>query len=129
MARGGRAILLVTTAVACAAHSGTGGLSCEGLFNPITGKYTQEFSASLDQTYEATLEATKVFEFTAMRYTNDRLGAAVVARRADGTEVALTLRPAGRYWTKVTIGVGWGDERASVQIAQELERRLQLMRR
>ena len=129
MRRGGLAIVLMITAVGCAAYSGTGGLSSEGLYNPVTGNYTQEFSASVDQTYEATREVMKILDLTPVRHTKDRLGAHIAAKRANGAEVEVTIRPKGLAWTEVTIEVGRGNETASVRFAQEMERRLKLMRR
>lgn len=117
-------IVLMITTIACAVYSGTAGLSSPGEFNPLSGNYTQEFSASLDQTWEATLEAVKALELTTVRTAKDQLGAHLLAKRADGTDVELTLRPVGVRETSVKIEVGWGDREASVRIAQELERRL-----
>ncbi|MCH7897690.1 MAG: ABC transporter permease [candidate division NC10 bacterium] len=53
-----------------------------------------------------------------------QLGGRVVARRADGTDVVVTLRPIGLSLTSVLIEVGRGDKQASIRISQELERRV-----
>jgi hypothetical protein len=117
-------IVLMTTAIACAAYSGTAGLSGPGEFNPINGNYTQLFSASLDRTWEAVLQTVKALQLDTLESSKDRSGGHLVAERANGTDVKLTLTPKGARETEVKIEVGWGDKNSSIRIAQELERRL-----
>jgi hypothetical protein len=124
--RSSLAILVVTVMTACATvYSGTGGLSSPGEYNRITGDYTQLFSASLDKTWKATVEALEGLELTIVKRAKDQLGGRVQAVRADGTEVEISSTPQSLALTLVTIEVGRGDEDASIRIAQEIERRLQ----
>lgn len=117
--------LLMTTVSSCTtANFGTPGLSGPGMYNPIIGKYTQEFSVPLDKTWVATLDALKALDLTPVTQAKDQLGGQVLAKRGDGTDVKLILRPDGLFWTRVTIEVGRGEEEASIRIARELERRL-----
>jgi hypothetical protein len=99
-------------------YTGTAGVSGPGEYNRLTGIFTQEFSASLDATWEATIE------LSIAGRAKDQLGGRVVAKRADGTEVEVTLKPRGLTFTFVQIEVGRGDKDASIRISQELERRL-----
>ena len=106
------------------AYTGTAGVSGPGEYNRLTGAFTQEFSASLDATWEATIEAVQALELSIAGRAKDQLGGRVLAKRADGTEVEVTLKPRGLTWTFVQIEVGRGDKDASIRISQELERRL-----
>lgn len=118
-------ILTMTGVTACSTvYSGTGGVSSPGEYNSVTGNFTQEFAASLDDTWDTTLEALEALELTIVRRAKDQLGGRVLAKRADGTDVTVTLRPRGRAMTFVQIEVGRGDKEASIRISQELERRL-----
>ncbi|MFQ5801346.1 MAG: DUF3568 family protein [Candidatus Methylomirabilales bacterium] len=119
-------ILMIAVAAACTTvYSGTGGLSSPGEYSHITGDFKQEFSASLDQTWQAILEALQALELTIVKRAKDQLGGEVVAKRADGSDVTVALRPRGLALTFVEIQVGGGNKEASIRIAQELERRLQ----
>ena len=119
-------VLVVAVMTACATvYSGTAGLSSPGEYNPITGEYTQLFSASLDKTWKVTVEALEGLELTIVKRAKDQLGGRVQAVRADGTEVEINLEPQSLALTLVKIKVGSGDKEASIRIAQELERRLQ----
>ncbi len=118
-------ILTMIVVTACSTvYSGTEGLSSPGKYNRITGNYTQEFSASLDKTWEATLEALNALELTIYLRSKDQLGGRVEAKRADGTDVDVSLTPRGPALTVVVIGLGRKDKNAVIRISQELERRL-----
>ena len=118
-------ILMMGAVTACSTvYSGTSGLSTPAQYNPASGNLTQEFSASLDAMWGATIAALEALELTVVRRAKDQLGGRVVARRADGTDVVVTLRPIGLSLTSVLIEVGRGDKQASIRISQELERRV-----
>ncbi len=118
-------VLLIGIHSCTTANYGSPGISGPGMYNPITGKYTQEFSVPLDRTWALALDALQALEITPVKQVKDQLGGALLAMRADGTGVELTLRADGLAWTKVTIAVGRGEEAAAVRIGQEMERRLQ----
>jgi hypothetical protein len=121
----GCAVLALTGAGGCTTvYSGTAGVSSPGEYNLVTGNYTQEFSASLDQTWDATLEAVQALELNIVGRAKDQIGGRILARRAEGTEVEITLKPRGLALTVVQVEVGWGDRDASIRIGQEVERRL-----
>ncbi len=123
--KGSVLILVMTALTACSTvYSGTGGLSSAAEYNRLTGNLTQEFSAPLDRVWKTTLEALEALELTVVQRTKDQLGGHVVAKRADGTDVEVSLRPRSLELTVVIIEVGRGDREASVRISQELERRL-----
>lgn len=118
-------ILCMTAVTACSTvYSGTGGISSAAEYNRVTGNLTQEFSAPLDKMWETTLASLEALELTVVQRTKDQLGGWVMAKRADGTDVEVSLSPRGLELTVVTIEVGSGDQEASVRISQELERRL-----
>ena len=118
-------IVFMTAVTACSTvYSGTGGISSAAEYNPVTGNLTQEFSAPLDKTWEATLASLEALELTVIQRTKDQLGGRVMAKRADGTDVEVNLSPRGLELTVVVIEVGGGDQEASIRISQELERRL-----
>lgn len=121
----GMVVVMIAAVTACSTvYSGTGGISSAAEYNPVTGNLTQEFSAPLDKTWEATLASLEALELTVIQRTKDQLGGRVMAKRADGTDVEVNLSPRGLELTVVVIEVGGGDQEASIRISQELERRL-----
>lgn len=119
-------ILMVPIVAACSTvYSGTEGLSGPGEFNQFTGRYTQEFLAPFDQTWEAAIRALEALELHIITRTKDRISGHILARRADGTDVNVEMKPRGLAVTLATIQVGWRDRDASIRIAREVERKLQ----
>ena len=118
-------ILMVPVVTACTTvYSGTPGVSGPGEFNQFTGRYTQEFSAPFDQTWEATTRALEALELHIIKRAKDQIGGHILARRADGTDVNVELTPRGLAGTDVSIQVGWRDRDASIRVAKEVERKL-----
>ena len=94
-------------------------------YSYIKGQLIQEYSASLEATWNASLAAVKDLELTVTTSQKDRLGGRIIARRPDDTRIAIDLEPHSAEVTRVKIRVGtFGDPEASARINEAIKRRL-----
>ncbi|HSB68664.1 MAG TPA: DUF3568 family protein [Candidatus Methylomirabilis sp.] len=113
----------VLSGCAAAVLAGAAGGAGVGTAAYIEGEDSRVHSASLDQTWTATLDALKQMNIRVDKSDKDALGGIVEAKRADGTDVKIKEEPADGNTTRVKIRIGvFGDQNASEAIQDTIAR-------
>jgi hypothetical protein len=103
-----------------AAGAGAGGYAW------VNGEITTTESASLNQTWNATLAAMKDLEFPVTDQAKDALEANLTARNASNTSISIKLKNLSNASTEIRIRVGtFGDKSLSCTILNKINSRLQ----
>jgi hypothetical protein len=91
----------------------------------VNGEEKTTESASLNRTWNATLEAMKDLEFPVTSQTKDALEANLTARNASNANISIKLKNLSNTSTEIRIRVGtFGDEALSRTILNEINSRL-----
>ncbi len=91
----------------------------------VKGELRTTYAASLNRTWEATLNALKDLQLNVRSSKKDATEGDIEATKADGTKVKINLEPTGPDTTSVRIRVGmFGDEEASRIIDRQIASRL-----
>jgi hypothetical protein len=116
-------ILLIGTAVVsqgCIAVAV--GVGAAGTIAYVRGDLEAVESHSLDEVYEATLEAVKQLELRSVYKTKDALTAAITAYDAQDKKVKIILKKTADQTTKISIRIGtFGSETKSRLIYQAIQ--------
>jgi hypothetical protein len=117
LALGNGCILFVAGA---AAGAGVGGYAY------VNGEVASTESASMTQTWNATLAAMKDLEFPVTSQAKDALEANLTARNASNTSITIKLKNLSSTSTEIRIRVGtFGDEALSRTILNKISSRVQ----
>lgn len=91
----------------------------------VRGELQTSYAASLDRTWDASIEALKDLGITIYNTKKDATEGDIEATKADGTKVKINLKPKGQDITAVKIRVGiFGDEEVSRTISNQISKRL-----
>ena len=115
--------LLVVSASGCVAvlAAGAGGA---GTAAWLSGKLSEEVSASYDDTISATESALKSLQMPITKETKKRNVAQIMSKSADGAEVWIDIRPLTTSTTKVDVRVGaMGNKETSSKIMESIKKR------
>jgi hypothetical protein len=105
---------------------GTGAAAGAGAVAYIKGELQTTYGASLDQTYQATLDALEDLDYRILSTQKDGTEGEIEAKRVGGDSVKVKLSVSGRGTTLVKIRVGiFGDEAASRTIERKIASRLE----
>jgi hypothetical protein len=116
--------LLVFSASGCVAvlAAGAGGA---GTAAWLSGKLSDEMSASYDDTISATKSALKSLDMPITKETKKKSVAQIMSKNADGAEVWIDIRPITTKTTKVEVRVGaMGNKEASSRIIEAIKNRI-----
>ena len=114
---------LVISASGCVAvlAAGAGGA---GTAAWLSGKLSEEISASYDDTISATESALKSLQMPITKETKKTNVAQIMSKNADGAEVWIDIRPLTTSTTKVDVRVGaMGNKEASSKIMESIKKR------
>jgi len=104
---------------------GAGAAAGAGTMAYIEGEFQTTYAASLDRTWNATLEAIKDLDFRIIATQKDETEGDIEAKKIGGEKVRIGLSIAGPGTTLVKIRVGiFGDEAASRAISNKIASRL-----
>jgi citrate lyase gamma subunit len=107
----------ILSGCAAAVLAGAAGGAGVGTAVYVAGEDSRVYSANLDQTWTATLDALKQMNIRVEKSDKDALGGTVEAKRADGTDVKIKEEPAEGNTTQVKIRIGvFGDQNGSEAI-------------
>jgi len=102
------------------------GLGAAGTIAYVRGDLQAVESESIDDVYEATLEALKELELLPTRKSKDALGAEIVTYDAQDKKITIRLKSAAEKTTKLSIRIGvFGSETKSRLIYQKIRENLQ----
>ena len=108
-------------AAAVVAGAGAGA----GTYSYIKGELQATYPGSLQKVWPKTLAAVESLKLHVDTKQMDALGGTIQAKRADGTEVKIQLKPAGDQSTTVGVRVGiFGDKAQSERIHGAIRREL-----
>jgi hypothetical protein len=101
------------------------GAGAAGTVAYVKGELETTLSASMDNSYNATLRALEQLQLSTIQKTKDALSAEVVARTSEDKKVTITLTRVDDKSTKLTIRVGiFGDQDQSTTIYEHIKKNL-----
>jgi hypothetical protein len=104
---------------------GAGAAAGVGTMAYIAGEFQTTYAASLDRTWNATLEALKDLDFRIVATQKNKTEGDIEAKKIAGDKVRISLSIAGPGMTLAKIRVGFfGDETASRTISDKIVSRL-----
>jgi hypothetical protein len=104
---------------------GAGAAAGAGTMAYIAGEFQTTYAASLDRTWNATLEALKDLDFRIIATQKDETEGDIEAKKIAGDKVRIGLSIAGPGMTLAKIRMGiFGDEAASRTISDKIVSRL-----
>ena len=96
-----------------------------GTYAYVKGKSTATERADMDKTYAAAEKTVKEMDLAVKESTKDDTSAKIVAEKADGQQVTITLDRKGPEVTEVGVRVGvFGEERTSRLIIDKISHNL-----
>lgn len=111
------ALLIIFGGGCVPATIGSGDGAGIGVFSHITRDVQATYHVHLDTAWPAALKAVEQLNLTVERENIDALGGALTVKRADGTHVAIRLKPLSSSSTRIRVRVGWmGNKTKSVLI-------------
>jgi hypothetical protein len=106
---------------------GAGAAAGAGTVAYVKGELQTTYAASLDRTWNATLEAIKELDFRIIATQKDETEGDIEAKKIGGDKVRIVLSIAGPGTTLVKIRVGiFGDEAASRTISNRIASRIEV---
>lgn len=124
---GAVAVAACVWAAGCAAAvvAGAAAAGVAGTYVYTRGRLESVEQAPLDRLYDATVRTMHDMEFTVTEQAKDALGARVVARRADRTDIRIDLERRTDDTTELGIRVGLlGNEQVSAEILSRIRENL-----
>ena len=118
------ALTLLTTGCVAVVVGAAAGAGAAG-YAYVSGELKSTESATLAETYKASLAAMKDLEFPVISQTKDALEAQVTARNSSDKKIVVKLTKASGTATEVRIRVGtFGDESISRLILEKIKKHL-----
>jgi PDZ domain-containing secreted protein len=115
-------LLTVAMLAGCWAAVAAGGAAA-GTYVYLQGKLESSEQATLDKAHAAALAAVKELEFELKSDRKDAVEGRVVAEKADGDDITISLKRETEKTTKVTIRVGtFGNESLSTLILETMRK-------
>jgi len=110
----------------CATTAVGGGSSAmAGTYSYVTRELEVVYGVPLADIWSRTLAAVESLQLHIDRQNIDGLGGDIHARRADGTNVVVHLKPRGGHSTSIGVRVGdWGDREQSERIHRTIRQQL-----